>query len=337
MSRFRHALLAAVAAVLVVGAVPASAGVVRGGTIDVGRGAAGVQLGVGRSEVLLWLGFPTKESASTLSYGGSAGAFILHEAADDALVDRMVIASRGRAWRLRDGNPVFTRGGIARLVRRYGSRVRPRRDPTVGRRAYVIAGRFRGRRVRTEFVVDRFTRRARVRRVILEFTSSGRTPAPLEAPGRIVYPQDREAPVSLSAGAPGTFRGGVAQPDGRLVLARRESSGVALVRLNRDGREDPSFGSGGTVHVPASFPPLSAGLGLLVRPDGRLLLAVAAPGVAPGVNPSLELIALTDGSPDASFGAGGRARSALAFGCAQCAPVSIAPDGSCCDPTAARM
>jgi hypothetical protein len=34
-------LIALIAAVLVVGAVPASAGVVRGGTIDVGRGAAG--------------------------------------------------------------------------------------------------------------------------------------------------------------------------------------------------------------------------------------------------------------------------------------------------------
>ena len=322
MSRFRHALLAAVAAVLAVGAAPASASIVRGGTIDVGRGAAGARLGMGRSEVLLWLGLPTKESASSLSYGGPAGTLTLHEATDDALVDRISITSRGRAWRLRGGNPVFIRGGIAGILRRYGNRVRPLRDPTLGR-AYVIAGRYRGRRVRTAFVVDRFTRRARVRRVILKFTSTARPPAARKAPGRIVYPQDREAPGSLSA--TGSFRGAAAQPDGRLVLAQPEPYGIALVRLNRDGREDPSFGSGGTVHVPASFSPLSAGFGLLVRPDGRLLLAVAAPGVAPGAYPSLELIALTaDGSPDTSFGAGGRARSALAFGCAQCARVDCA-------------
>ena len=329
MYRLRHALLVAVAAVLVVGPVPASARVVHGGTIDIGRGAAGVELGMGRSEVMLWLGLPTNESGSSLSYSDSAGTLTLQEAADDALVDRIVIASHGRAWRLRDGNAIFTGGGIARLVRRYGSRVRRLRDPTLGRRAYVIAGRYRGRRVRTEFVVDRFTRRARVKRVILEFTSRGPIPAPLQAPGRMVYPQDREAPVSLSPGAPGPFRGGVAQPDGRLVLARRESSGVALVRVQRDGREDPSFGSGGTVHIPVIFAPLADWFSLLVRPDGRLLLAVAAPGVAPGANPSGELIALTaDGSSDTSFGAGGRGRSGLAFGCLQCAPASIASDGS---------
>ncbi|WP_028063910.1 hypothetical protein [Solirubrobacter soli] len=318
MLRLRQALATSAATLLL--AAPASAG-----TIDIGRGAGGATLGMGRAEVLLALGLPTTESASTLSYTDSAGVLTLHEAAGDGLIDRMSIRSRGPEWRLSGGESVFTRGALVKIRHRFGSRLRPRRDPALGR-AYVIAGRYQGRSVRTAFVVDRFTPRTRVKRVVIEFTSVAPAPATLKAPGRVVYPQDREAPGSQSNSGP--FLAGVAQPDGRLVLARREVSGVGLIRLEPDGREDRSFGLDGTVHLPVTFAPLASGFTLRVRPDGRLLLAVAVPGVTPQAGASLDLIALTAGGAlDGSFGAGGLARSQLAFGCGQCASVTIGPDG----------
>lgn len=91
------------------------------------------------------------------------------------------------------------------------------------------------------------------------------------------------------------------QPDGRLVAAGYTVDGggqvrVALVRWDANGSVDGTFGTGGTVATP-----LGDAAALAVRPDGRLVVAGRV-----GAPPDF-LVARSEanGSPDATFGAGG--------------------------------
>ncbi len=95
------------------------------------------------------------------------------------------------------------------------------------------------------------------------------------------------------------------QPDGRILVGGIEgSNSPVLIRLLRDGRLDPSFGTGG----------IERRLGLkvsriAVRDDGAILLAgddlaLTAPNVPATVPPRVERH-LADGSPDTGFGNGG--------------------------------
>jgi uncharacterized delta-60 repeat protein len=107
----------------------------------------------------------------------------------------------------------------------------------------------------------------------------------------------------------------VVQTDGRLLLigtADATPSGgapgtvtdVSVVRLNRDGTPDPSFG-GGTVNISVSAltsvtgePNRDTGSGLTLQPDGRILLA----GTAGSLNSNFAVARLlADGSLDTEF------------------------------------
>ena len=107
----------------------------------------------------------------------------------------------------------------------------------------------------------------------------------------------------------------VAQTDGRLLLigtADTTPSGgtpgtvteLSVVRLNRDGSPDASFG-GGTVDVSVSAltsvngePSRDSGSGLALQPDGRILLA----GTAGALNSNFAVARLlADGSLDTDF------------------------------------
>lgn len=92
--------------------------------------------------------------------------------------------------------------------------------------------------------------------------------------------------------------GVVVQPDGRIVVAGRAGPDVALVRYMPDGSLDPSFGDGGIVTTSLDGG-TDVARGLVLLPDGRLLVAGRTPG---GIGVARYL---SDGSLDPSFGLNG--------------------------------
>jgi hypothetical protein len=166
-----------------VAASTASARSINGATLVVGRGANGARLDMTRQQVLARLGtWPSGKSA--LSYlRPSDGIFDVYRYPDAGRV-RMFIFSFGppfhrRAWRLRDGNRIFTKGGIDRLYRHYGRRVHRWINPETGDRNYVICSRYHHRPVRTEFLVGRFSRDRLVADVTILFIDRAADGGPL--------------------------------------------------------------------------------------------------------------------------------------------------------------
>jgi hypothetical protein len=144
-------------------AAPLTKGVY-GGVIRVGRGAAGVTLGMTRAQVIARLGRPFKEIKNRyMAYENSPprnphGLF-------DLLLEhsrvRMFVISPNSGWRLADGIHIFASGSIERLMHRFGHRLRPTRIED-GERLYRITERYLGRTVWTEFYVARFGSKASV-------------------------------------------------------------------------------------------------------------------------------------------------------------------------------
>ena len=136
---------------------------VYGGVITVGRGAAGIRLGMTRSQVIARLGRPFLENPrgymqyaynppGKVKPGVEHGLFDLYLSGKRV---RMLVIGPHSGWRLPDGNRIFARGGVARLMRRYGRRLRPTRIED-GESLYRITDRYLGRTVWTEFYVERF-------------------------------------------------------------------------------------------------------------------------------------------------------------------------------------
>jgi uncharacterized delta-60 repeat protein len=98
------------------------------------------------------------------------------------------------------------------------------------------------------------------------------------------------------------------QQDGKIVAAGESdvfgtSSEFALARYNTDGTLDASFGSGGKVTT--SFGGGGVARALAVQPDGKLVAAGSSTGE--GNRSDFALVRYqTNGSLDASFGAGGK-------------------------------
>lgn len=147
-----------------VAAAPRAKGIY-GGVIVVGRGIAGVSLGMTRTQVIARLGPPVSELPNWgMSYEAlppknpHGGQF------DIALQGgrvRMFIISPRKTWRLANGIHIFASGAIARLMHVYGQRLKPTRIED-GEHAYRITERYLGRTVWTEFYVEHFGPRARV-------------------------------------------------------------------------------------------------------------------------------------------------------------------------------
>ncbi len=113
------------------------------------------------------------------------------------------------------------------------------------------------------------------------------------------------------------------QPSGRIIVAAGASTGpsrATLLGFRADGSTDPSFGVDGRADVDLTGgSQLSSGLA--VQPDGRLV--VVGFGSA-----GTTLARLTEnGSPDPTFGAGGRIVGALIGYPVSGAPVLVQPDG----------
>jgi uncharacterized delta-60 repeat protein len=94
------------------------------------------------------------------------------------------------------------------------------------------------------------------------------------------------------------------QPDRRIVVAGNASGSAAMTvtRLKPDGSPDATFGSGGTATV--DFGSLADLLGgAVLQPDGKIVIA--------GYTQASEDVAVArlnaNGSPDATFGVGGKA------------------------------
>ncbi len=157
------AVLASLLLTTSVAAAPRVKGIY-GGVIVVGRGVAGARLGMTRGEVIARLGPPVSEmpklgmSYEALPPKNPHGQF------DIALQRgrvRMFIVSPRSTWRLANGIRIFSSGAIARLMRRYGHRLKPTRIED-GERVYRITERYLGRTVWTEFYVERFGPKASV-------------------------------------------------------------------------------------------------------------------------------------------------------------------------------
>jgi hypothetical protein len=177
-----RALLAALVIALLVGttalASPQRTKGIYGGVITVGRGAAGIRLGMTRAQVIARLGLPLEEHGY-MAYEnepqGKVNPKTPHGLFDLILAHgrvRMLVISPHGGWRLADGNHVFTRGGIARLMHHYGHRLKPTRIED-GERLYRITERYLGRTVWTEFYVEHFGSKASVYGVDLLFPLGG--------------------------------------------------------------------------------------------------------------------------------------------------------------------
>lgn len=120
------------------------------------------------------------------------------------------------------------------------------------------------------------------------------------------------------------------QADGRIVIAG-QADGVVLARLLGDGTPDPTFGRGGIVlsRVPGM---LAGARSLAIQRDGAIVVAgwfgVDTNGVALGTEADgfLLLRYTRAGTPDPTFGDGGRVQTAIGPR-ASAEGVAVQPDG----------
>ena len=144
--------------------------------------------------------------------------------------------------------------------------------------------------------------------------------------GRVSFPVGLPAPAS-NVDVTGATAAAVLPGGGTVLVGDEPERGLVAAALDADGRAVEGFGSRGISHVrvPGGFRTSS----VLVRPDGRLVVAGTTPTAKPLRVPGLVLVGLTaDGRPDASFGDGGIANTGIQGSCGNCTPVALAPDGS---------
>jgi uncharacterized delta-60 repeat protein len=136
--------------------------------------------------------------------------------------------------------------------------------------------------------------------------------------GRVDRSFGTEGTVTIGPG--GVAGGGVAgalllQPDGTLVVAPPAPPLLRVVRVQPDGRLDPTFGSGGAVTLGSVDPP--GAVSLVRQPDGKLVVAGSK------VLTRLHV----DGSLDTSFGAGGMASMGIPREASGSPVLVLQPDG----------
>jgi hypothetical protein len=144
---------------------------VRSGTIEVGRGAAGVRLGDERAEVVSRLGRPFYENQNGyMQYAPDRANNIfdvyLDEPGPPGNVTQLIISGgRFRIGRIE----VFEPGAIPRMRRRFGDRFRRRLSEGPREPIYRVRARHLDRPAWTDFLVTRHGRRGLVTNVIIYF------------------------------------------------------------------------------------------------------------------------------------------------------------------------
>jgi uncharacterized delta-60 repeat protein len=126
--------------------------------------------------------------------------------------------------------------------------------------------------------------------------------------------------------------GVVVQHDGRVVVAAEvvgQSIGFGLVRYNQDGSLDSSFGTGGEVLTGFGPSTEAAPAGLLLDPQGRIVVAGTVLSFATGFSEDFALARYNpNGSLDSSFGTGGLVTTGVGnFTAAFAAGVALLPQG----------
>lgn len=127
-------------------------------------------------------------------------------------------------------------------------------------------------------------------------------------------------------------------PDGRLIAAGQIDHGgepagpakdFALVRYTSDGLNDPAFGPGGTSVVSTDFSTHNdIANAIALQPDGKIIAAGTAEAALSTSSQNFALVRYhADGSPDASFGVGGKVTTDFEGNADQADGVVLLPDG----------
>ena len=165
-----------------------------------------------------------------------------------------------------------------------------------GDSVYATAVQPDGKIVCVGYVFDGWTSQAGVSR----FNADGTPDVTFGVKGSVIYAQQKES-------AYGVFANDVAiQSDGKIVfsIASSGSFPYTVVRLNTDGSYDETFGNGGTVTFPVGTA-LDEAAGLELQTDGKIVLAGVSHNADLTSGPSIVRLK-NDGTPDATFGAGGK-------------------------------
>jgi uncharacterized delta-60 repeat protein len=113
------------------------------------------------------------------------------------------------------------------------------------------------------------------------------------------------------------------QSDGKLLAL----GNLTLSRYNVDGTVDAGFGSGGTVNIIALGGGLDKMNALTVQADGKIIV-VGSTSLPTKLNDDFIVLRFnTDGSPDTSFGTGGRVLTEFDGNNDQAKSVMVQPDG----------
>ena len=200
-----------------------------------------------------------------------------------------------------------------RLDRRFGTRGRVDADlPGASAAALLPDGGFAAARIREEPFV-------RGTLDVVRLTRSGSRDGSFGTGGLATVGVDAlTGPVALAPQAGG----------GLLVLmivSSSPGSSVVVLRLDRTGQVDASFGSGGQVRLESNE--RFGGADVAVRPDGRLIVAaVVYEPVAPTYRLTLAAFG-ADGRPDPSFGTDGSGVVAEPSGPALPSRIAFGPGG----------
>lgn len=136
--------------------------------------------------------------------------------------------------------------------------------------------------------------------------------------------------VSALVNVIGDVRSVALQPDGKILIVGstdpvRAANAFTVVRLNLDGTVDHSFGSNGLVGTSFNTSPTDAAQGIAVLGDGRIVVG----GFATVDNQTkFGLLALNaNGSPDMSFGTGGKVITSLSDDSEELQSIAVGADG----------
>ena len=119
----------------------------------------------------------------------------------------------------------------------------------------------------------------------------------------------------------------VLQPDGKLVSSGMTAGGdFVLTRYLSDGSLDVTFGVGG--RITTDFGGDEAAFALVLQPDGKLVAAGGYSNSPESVRGNFLLARYNpDGSPDATFGTGGKVTTDFSFGGDSAHALVLQPDG----------